>query len=73
MLEVAADVAGDGFRLGGRERSRIGQYKKDGRGILQSLTQCFGIPAQEEGAAMDRLGAGGVIVQNDYFGGCFLG
>ena len=51
--------------LGGAEGPGVGQQEQQGRRMGQTGIQGGRVPAQEQGAAMHRLGAGGVIVDHD--------
>ena len=52
-----------GGSLGGQGPG-VGQQKQQRRGVLQPRRQGGRIPAQQQGAAVHRLGAGGVIVDD---------
>ena len=54
-------------RLGRRQRPGIGEKKQQPRALTQTTAQTVQVPAQQQWAAVQRLGAGGVVV--DYHDG----
>ena len=64
-LERAAEAPQPGAGLLGRQVPGVDQQKEQGRRIGQALAKGGNIPAQQQGAAVHRLGAGGVVVKDD--------
>lgn len=47
------------------ERPGVAEQEQQGRGVTQGPPEGGGIPAQQQGTAMHRLGSGGVVIQDD--------
>ena len=72
-LERAAEGRQPGAGLLGRQVAGIDQQEQQGRRIGQALAQAGGVPAQQQRAAVHRLGAGGIVVKHDDLEGARLG
>ena len=72
-LERAAEGGQPGAGLLRGQVAGIDQQEQQGRRIGQALAQAGGVPAQQQRAAVHRLGAGGIVVENNDLEGPRLG
>jgi hypothetical protein len=68
LFQIVADFSRDGGGSLWGEGSGIGEDKENWRGVAQPQPQGVRIPAGEQQAAVDSLGAGGVIIEDNDFG-----
>ena len=64
-LEGPADLPHPHRRRRGAHGPGVGQQKQQGGGVQQTRQQGGVIPAQQQRAAVHRLGAGGIVIDHD--------